>query len=664
MNFIPGSKGMNAAGQYGTWGQNNTFIPDTTAGTTQTAAPAANGYTATPPAAASDTAASDTAAPDTAAAPAGGSKGISWVQSGQAYALRSQALPPDDRANLLASVGVLGGSSTGCITTTTSQATLNAKALLAGYALESDPGAMSDRIHKLVRNQYANLFVASSFGGISCAENSALNAIANIDIGIGQALHSVEANFKEKFMPYNKHIGSTLVNLNNVLKDPIGHGLTPAADFLMRKINPHFAESHAGAWLNKRMEDVQHLPGALYGSLRHMQDALTGGHLFGPVQFVKDLYLGAIAIMKAVGKLITDTFKQLQGFVLSMLDDLLGGNLVNILTILDTVSSYLSIIGSVAGVFGGLGQIANIAGQLNGMLGQFSSILSNPLGAAMRFMPPIVGQGIAFLNNPQALLANLPPPFNTIFCILNTISGQGYSGNLGYALASLLGANVSGALASIMSAFKCITPMLGNLLPPSQPYTPPTYPYKFTNIPVPGRPGYLYDSNGNVVKDPCSGPPLAPYDTDDAKSTANAPSTTSNAEAQAKTAGGDGVGTKQVTPDSAYNNADRNGNIVDEYSQVGLANPPTPAPADTSSTYDNANRDGNLLDAYSTVGQSSNPIVTPGDATGPGTTPVDAAPDYPKAATPAAIQAAKDNLAATGAYDHVIAPNKVPGVFD
>lgn len=203
-------------------------------------------------------------------------------------------------------------------------------------------------------------------------------------------------------------------------------------------------------------------------------------------------------------------------------------------------------------------------------------------------------------------------------------------------------------------------PILGNIVEPTTPYKPPTYPAKYTSVQVPGRPGYLYDSNGNVVKDPCLGPPKHPYDTNDAKSTAGAPSAASRVEDQVKNAGGDG---SSVTPAPAPATQvpisetllapDEQGNLVSVQS----------APADASNSYDNANRDGNELDAYSTVGQSSNPVIPPVNPAGPGTTPAAAAADYPKTATPAAIQAAKDNLTAGGVYGTPATPSQYPGVF-
>ena len=441
------------------------------------------------------------------------------------WVTRSAALPPDVRNNVLASVGALGNSSS-CIAlgANNNLHLQNANTMIAGSGMKHDPAAMTQDIHRIVRNQYASLFVASSFGDIACAQSGIANAFASVETGIDSALNSVVTNLHKKFKPVSKHIGGTLYNLNNVLKDPIGHGLVPAANYAMSKISPTFAQSHQAAWAHKRLEEIANLPGAIYGSLRHMQSAMTGGQLFGPVQLVKDIYLGALAVVRAVGKLISDTFQKIQKFIFSIFDELLGNNLNQILDIISTVSSYLSIIGAVAGAFSGLGQIANITGQLNGMLGTFSSVLSNPLGVAMRFLPPQIGKGLYYLNNPEAFLATLPPPWSTIICILNAISGQGYSGNLGYALYTLLGAQRAGVLANILGAFNCLTQMLGNVITPTTQRVPPTYPDKLTGVYMPGRPGYLLDKNGNVTRNPCTAP-KSPYGIDDTKSSASAPST-------------------------------------------------------------------------------------------------------------------------------------------
>lgn len=454
-----------------------------------------------------------------------------------AFAVRSQGLDPNVRANVLASVGALGQASQ-CITTT-QRSLENANALLNGSALITDPNAMSLDVHRIVRNQYANLFTATANGTIACAENNIINAFADSEIAIANSLNNASASIRKTFKPVNKFIGSTLYNMTGILQDPFGHGLVPGVSFLMDKINPDFTRSHQGAWLAQKMDELSHLPGSIYGSLQYLQSAMTGGQLFGPVQFVKDMYLGAIAIVRSIGKFINDLFQMLQEFVFSILDSIFP--LTEILSFLNAVTQIAGTIGAIASAFGGLGQIANFTSQLTSITGQLGSILANPMGLAMRMMPPQVMQGLSYLNNPQALIATLPPPWSTIFCILNTISGTGYTYNMGYALGSTLNNIKSGVLAGIMSAFQCQMQILGNLVTPSVPYTPPTYPNRYRSVSVPGRPGYVLDQHGQIIKSPCT-PPTPPYAMNDKKSTANAPSATTEAQAAAQAAAADGSG--------------------------------------------------------------------------------------------------------------------------
>jgi hypothetical protein len=408
-------------------------------------------------------------------------------------------------------------------------ALMQSNAMLNGAGIQAAPGALTQDVHAIVRNQYANLFVNTANNSINCAVGSIANGLAGAEAGIASSLGQAVQIMHDKFKPVNKFIGSTLYGLTGMLRDPLGaHGIIPTIGGVINKVNPKFAQSHEASFLAIKMEEISHLPGNIYGSIQHLQSAMAGGKLFGPVQFIKDMYLGAMNIIKSIGKFINDLFYMLQKFVFMIINELIPLNMV--LGFLQAVTQIAGSVGSIASAFGGLNQITQFTSQLTNVTGQLGSIISNPAALAARFLPPQVQQGMAFLNNPEALVSALPPPFSTILCILNKISGYGYNYNMGYGLTTALDQIKGGVLAGIIGAFSSQFQILNSIFKPTAPPVPPAFSYKYNNVSAPGRPNYNTDRSGQVVKDPCLGAPKAPYSLDPATSTANAPSNAADAQ--------------------------------------------------------------------------------------------------------------------------------------
>jgi hypothetical protein len=120
-------------------------------------------------------------------------------------------------------------------------------------------------------------------------------------------------------------------------------------------------------------------------------------------------------------------------------------------------------------------------------------------------LPVNAQQGLSYLNNPQAFLQTLPPPWGEIFCILNQISGYGYNYNLGYGMSSALAGIQGGVLAGIISAFGCQLHLMANIITPSTQSLPQSFPGGNQVVNVPGRTSpYVVDIHGNVINSPCA----------------------------------------------------------------------------------------------------------------------------------------------------------------
>jgi len=284
-------------------------------------------------------------------------------------------------------------------------------------------------------------------------------------------------NINQAFRPVSRELGQTIGNTTNMVRDPLGTiALIPGSiKNVIERNNPEFAASLEGTYKKFKIDQIQHLPTILSGSLRVVDSILTL-----PFIILSDIYQGLVDIITEISDAID---RIISSFIKIFLENIFDGLILDIINILNEISSLAAEIQGIASLFGGVNIITNLAFNIQVYSGQLGSFLSNPLDLLFAYAPPQVSQALYLLRNPQQLVNSIiPPEINNMFAPLAKITGFGFNGNMGYGFVSVLDGLRSGVLSSILTNFAnqypVLTPILGILnnpnIPIGNPPLPPT----------------------------------------------------------------------------------------------------------------------------------------------------------------------------------------------
>ena len=161
--------------------------------------------------------------------------------------------------------------------------------------------------------------------------------------------------------------------------------------------------------------------------------------------------------MDSVVSMVTDLFFGPKG----VLDSIVPISMI--MGFMDALGEISSIAGGIGQMFGGFTAITNITSQLNSYTSQATSMLSNPIQLAEKFITPEISQGLNAIRNPQALVENLlPKSVIDQMQQLQNVPGLGFVGNMGYGMRGTLKTLSEGVFTNLAASY---TDQLGILSP-------------------------------------------------------------------------------------------------------------------------------------------------------------------------------------------------------
>ncbi len=285
--------------------------------------------------------------------------------------------------------------------------------------------------------------------------------------GITDFLDKKSQDINELFKPVSTAIGSTLGTLTGMVKDPLGSvTLLPRtlAD-VVERVNPQFAAIIEGSYKKLKLENIVHLPSQIVGSISNAIAAVDS-LLAIPLAFVSDLYSGLLKLMSQISNLVDKAISIVTDFFFGpggLLDSILP--VTEILSALEAINSFIGEIQGLTGNFLNIPQITNFTNIIQSSTNQIGSVLQNPVGLLVTYLPQDISKNVATFKDPQAFLKQIiPPQISQQFAGLANKTGLGFSGNLGFGFENVLEGLQGGVLTSILGNFSkqvgILTPLL------------------------------------------------------------------------------------------------------------------------------------------------------------------------------------------------------------
>jgi phage-related protein len=206
---------------------------------------------------------------------------------------------------------------------------------------------------------------------------------------------------------------------------------------------------YTSTYAKYNIDKLAEMPGQLFGSAQQLAKSVD--KILGlPVGIINDIYKGYTKLMGEVNDFINSLFEVLQTFFNSILDNLFPG-LTEFLT---QLTAFANQIGGIAQIFGAQTQVLGFTNQIIQGANQLNSFIQNPLDAAFAFAPEQLSQGLYTLQNPQQLINQyLPPQLSEYFSKIESITGFGFNGNMGFGLQNVLEGFQNGVLSGILQGF-------------------------------------------------------------------------------------------------------------------------------------------------------------------------------------------------------------------
>ena len=322
------------------------------------------------------------------------------------------------------------------------------------------------------------------------AENIA-GTTANITGGIDsfsdsitRSLDTFSEQIRTNTKPISDFMGQTLGTLTGVIQDPLGpNGLGNAATRLINSVSPGMGDKINGLNKSLHLEALGRLPSQVMSSISHVMLAVNN-LLVIPLSILSEIYYGLQAIMKSISKMINNVIDGFMSLLMNFLDSIIP--IKSIMGLLNSISDLAGQIGGLAGSFN-ISMVTDITSQITGFTDQFTQVLNNPLDFATSFLPTDVTNVLNNLNDPEKLLGQflpeevsgfvdgiknptdmikqfLPPQLAQGFDKISSMTGLGYTGNMGYGFGSSLKDTQGDVLNNLMSKFQQQLPILAPLL--------------------------------------------------------------------------------------------------------------------------------------------------------------------------------------------------------
>ena len=207
----------------------------------------------------------------------------------------------------------------------------------------------------------------------------------------GQAVSNLQSHvpvITNAVKPVSDAIGSHADTSSSITKSPSGpdQPMPQAAAALVDTISPQISNEITGSVKSIKMDEMQHLPSKMMGSVRQLATA-GDAMLAVPFEIASDVYNGLLELMDEMSNLIDGVMASLTNFAIGV-----AGGLVDSLFPPAVLEGILAPIMAIAGELGDLGQmlggfsaVSSITNAIGGIAGSLASALGDPakLAAAL-----------------------------------------------------------------------------------------------------------------------------------------------------------------------------------------------------------------------------------------------------------------------------------------
>lgn len=310
---------------------------------------------------------------------------------------------------------------------------------------------------------------------IQTASTSIAGGIRDIGGGAIESLGNVNLpqEFYEATKPISSALGSTVNTATAIVKDPLGAPfiLANSVTSIIDKISPSLADQLDSSFKSVNLDNLQHLPSKMMGSLRQLATA-ADALLSVPFEILSDMYNGLLEIMEAIADVIdgiaSAVLQLIQKIIFQILDSVLP--ISEIMSFLDSINELASFVGGISQMVGGFAMVTDITNQITDYSSGFSSFLSNPLQVAASYVPQlqqglgVFGQVTGALRDPQGALQQfLPPEISQQLQNIGQLPGLGFVGNKGYSVGGILDTLSDGVLTKALEQFPNQAPIVNPL---------------------------------------------------------------------------------------------------------------------------------------------------------------------------------------------------------
>lgn len=355
---------------------------------------------------------------------------------------------------------------------------------------------LSPDTYARLRYQYSNIYVATLAG-------KSVNALSAVQDTMVASVSGASMKLQETLKPFSSFMGSTLGTLTGVMKDPIGSvsALPNTLSHMLGQTNPTLAAKYEATFKKYHINKLAELPQAVFGSIKHITQVIDQV-LAVPIQFVTDIYYGAMEILKKIGEMVDGVFSLIEEILVGFIRGVFPG----LMEFLSTLQTFADQVSGILSTFSGLTQYSNYASQISITAGKLNGIIQNPLEFAMTYLPADVSKNLSeiryTLRNPQQLINSLiPPKVADMFANITKITGFGFNGNMGYGLENVLRGFQGGVISSIMEGYATQFPILAPLY--TGPSIPPPIDFPNSTMIARGADGSQYNldrTTGQVVR--------------------------------------------------------------------------------------------------------------------------------------------------------------------
>lgn len=305
-------------------------------------------------------------------------------------------------------------------------------------------GQINEDVYRRLKAQYANLYVATAVDSVG-------GAIGQAGTNINQAASQATQEIQKALKPVSSFVGSTLGTLTGIMGNPVSSGinLPNTIGYMMDQLNPALKAKFQATYTKYNIDKLAEMPNQLFGSAQMLAKSVDK-ILSYPIGIINDIYKGYTQLMGQINDFINGLFETLQTFFNSILDSLFPG-LQGFLT---QLTAFANQIGGIAQVFGAQTQVLGFTNQIIQGANQLNSFIQNPFDLVFAFAPEQVTQGLYTLQNPQQLINQyLPPQLSQYFSQIESITGFGFNGNMGFGLQNVLQGFQNGVLSGILQGF-------------------------------------------------------------------------------------------------------------------------------------------------------------------------------------------------------------------